>query len=94
MPTVPFFGHEVTRLICGGNPLSGYSHVSKEMDWDMITYFTMPNILELLNACWRNGINTFQSRGDRHQMRAFLEHRQQGGQMQWIAQKKNNPHSD
>ena len=29
LPTVDFFGKKVTRLICGGNPLSGYSHVSE-----------------------------------------------------------------
>jgi len=86
LPTVEFFGHKVSRLICGGNPLSGFSHFSAEMDRDMIEYYTMPNIQLLLNECWSNGINTFQSRGDRHQMRAYLEHRLNGGQMQWIAQ--------
>jgi hypothetical protein len=83
---VDFFGHKVSRLICGGNPLSGFSHVSEEMDEDMITYYTMPKIQELFDECLRHGINTFQSRGDRHQMRAFLEHRLKGGRIQWIAQ--------
>jgi len=86
LPTVDLCGKEVTRLICGGNPLSGFSHVSDALDREMIEYYTMPNILKLLDDCWGNGINTFQSRGDRHQMRAFLEHRQSGGKMQWIAQ--------
>lgn len=86
LPTIDLCGKKVTRLICGGNPLSGFSHFSPEMDWDMITYYTMPNIQALLSECWKQGINTFQSRGDRHQMRAYLEHRQDGGQMQWIAQ--------
>ena len=86
LPTIDFFGKRISRLICGGNPLSGFSHVSAEMDWDMITYYTMPRIQDLLQACWENGINTYQSRGDRHQMRAYLEHRETGGQMQWIAQ--------
>jgi hypothetical protein len=83
---VEFFGHRVSRLICGGNPLSGYSHFSAELDWEMIQYYDMPAIQGLLDECWRQGVNTFQSRGDRHQMRAFLEHRQRGGQVQWIAQ--------
>jgi hypothetical protein len=34
----------------------------------------------------RNGINTVQSRADHHQMRMFLEHRDRGGKLQWIAQ--------
>ena len=86
LPTVDLCGTHVTRLICGGNPLSGYSHVSSELDWEMIEYYDMPNIQALLAECRRRGVNTFQSRGDRHQMRAFLEHRQHGGEMQWIGQ--------
>jgi hypothetical protein len=86
LPTVDFFGHKVSRLICGGNPLSGFSHFSQELDWEMIEYYTMPNIQALFAECLRNGINTFQSRGDRHQMRAVLEHRLGGGRIQWIAQ--------
>jgi hypothetical protein len=86
LPTIDLCGRKVTRLICGGNPLSGFSHVSAELDRQMIEYYTMPNILALFDECLRHGINTFQSRGDRHQMRAFLEHRLGGGAIQWIAQ--------
>lgn len=86
LPTIDLCGKPVTRLICGGNPFSGYSHVNAELDREMIEYYTMPNLQAMLNACWRNGINTFQSRGDRHQMRMHLEHRLAGGQVQWIAQ--------
>jgi len=76
----------VSRLICGGNPFSGFSHVNSKLDWEMIEYYTMPRLLDILNRCWQNGINTFQSRGDRHQMRMYLEHKLSGGKMQWIAQ--------
>ena len=86
LPTIDFFGKKVTRLICGGNPLSGYSHVSRELDWEMLTYYTMPNVQALYDECWRRGINTVQTRGDRYMMRAYLEHRLNGGQLQWIAQ--------
>jgi hypothetical protein len=86
LPTVDFFGHKVSRLICGGNPLSGFSHVSEELDWEMIEYYTMPNQMKLFDECLKNGINTFQSRADRHQMRTALEHRLAGGKIQWIAQ--------
>lgn len=86
LPTIDFFGKRVSRLICGGNPLSGFSHVSGKLDREMLHYYTMPNIQALLDRCWENGINTLQSRGDRHQMRMYLEHREKGGQMQWIAQ--------
>ncbi len=86
LPVVDLCGRTVTRLVCGGNPLSGFSHMSAELDREMIEFYTMEAIQDLLSECWENGINTFQSRGDRHQMRAYLEHRLRGGQMQWIAQ--------
>lgn len=86
LPTVDLAGPRVSRLICGGNPLSGFSHFSKEMDWEMVEYYTAPRILALLEECQAQGIDTFQSRGDRHQMRIYLEHRLSGGRMQWIAQ--------
>ena len=86
LPTIDFCGHKLTRLICGGNPQSGYSHFSAEMNWEMVCYYTMPNIQKLLKDCWANGINTVQTRGDRLQMRAYLEHCLGGGQMKWIAQ--------
>ncbi len=83
---IDFFGHKVSRLIVGGNPLSGISHVSSEMDRDMLEYYTMPNLQRLLTECHEQGINTVQSRADRHQMRMFLEHKLGGGKMHWIAQ--------
>ncbi len=86
LPTIDFFGHRVSRLVCGGNPLSGFSHFSAEMDWDMITWYTMPRIQDLLRECAREGITTVQTRGDRLMMRAYLEHRLGGGTMHWIAQ--------
>ena len=86
LPRVDLCGHPVSRLICGGNPLSGTSHVSADLDREMIEYYTMPRLQALLDECWTHGINTLQSRGDRHQMRMYLEHRLNGGRMQWIAQ--------
>ncbi len=86
LPTIRLGNYEVTRLICGGNPISGISHFSSEMDRDMLRYYTMPRLQHLLDECWRQGINTVQTRGDRHTMRMYLEHRENGGNMQWIAQ--------
>jgi len=86
LPTVRIGDKDVTRLICGGNPISGFSHFTNEMDWDMLRYYTMPRLQQLLDECWQQGINTVQTRGDRHTMRMYLEHRENGGRMQWIAQ--------
>jgi len=86
LPTVPFCGLEVSKLICGGNPLSGHSHVDSRLDREMVDFYTMPRIQELWRECERLGINTIQTRGDKHMMRAYHEHRLAGGTLQWIAQ--------
>jgi hypothetical protein len=86
LPTVALGPHQVTRLICGGNPLSGYSHTDADLDWAMRRFYTMPRLQALLDRCFQCGINTIQSRGDRHQMRMYLEHRLNGGRLSWIAQ--------
>lgn len=86
LPTTHIGNAQVTRLICGGNPFSGHSHQDEEKDWEMRRYYTMPRMQEVLDQCWTHGINTVQSRGDKHQMRMYLEHRERGGQLQWIVQ--------
>ena len=40
-PMIDFCGHPVSRPVCGGNPLSGISHVSADMDRDMTAAFYM-----------------------------------------------------
>lgn len=86
LPTVRFGRFTVSRLIAGGNPVSANSHVSRTMDLEMRDYFTAANVKRMLAACERAGINTWQSRGDRHIIRLLNEYRLEGGNLQWIAQ--------
>lgn len=86
IPTVKLGGADVTRLIVGGNPFSGNSHVSSSMDAEMEDYFTTQAIKDTLRACVSHGINTAQMRADKHIMRILREFRQEGGRMHWIAQ--------
>lgn len=86
VPQVPFGKHSVSRLIVGGNPVSGNSHVSNALSREMVDYFTVENAKKLLRDCERAGVNTWQSRGDRHIMRVLHEYRQEGGKIQWIGQ--------
>lgn len=86
LPTVDFCGKKVTRFISGGNPISGFSHFSPELDQEMIDFFTGANTVKYLHECKRQGMNTFQTRGDRHTMRLVHEYRQDGGDLQWIVQ--------
>ncbi len=86
MPTVPFGPHRISRLLVGGNPVSGNSHWDSAMDREMVDYFTSGNIKLMLRNCERSGINTWQSRADKHIIRMLHEYRQEGGTMQWVAQ--------
>ncbi len=86
LPTTRFGPHTISRLIVGGNPVSANSHVSPELDAEMRDYFTTASIKELLRNCERAGIDTWQSRADRHIMRTLHEYRREGGKIQWIAQ--------
>lgn len=86
VPTVAFGRYRVSRLIVGGNPVSGNSHVSARLSAEMTDYFTAANIKKMLAECELAGINTWQSRGDRHIMRILHEYRQEGGKIQWIGQ--------
>jgi hypothetical protein len=85
-PQVKLGPHVVSRLIVGGNPVSANSHLSSKMSREMLDYFTAANVKKLLRECEQAGINTWQSRGDRHIMRLLHEHRLEGGRIQWIAQ--------
>jgi len=85
-PLVQLGPHRVSRLIVGGNPISGFSHFSAQLSQEMVDYFTAENVKRLLRRCESVGINTWQSRGDTHIMRLLHEYRLEGGRIQWIAQ--------
>jgi hypothetical protein len=86
LPLVEFGKHGISRLVVGGNPVSGNSHVSRALDAEMADYFTAANIKKMLRECEQGGINTWQSRGDRFILRMLREYRNEGGTIQWIAQ--------
>lgn len=86
LPTIKFGGHKITRLITGGNPFSGNSHMTKEKSEEMADYYTVENIKKALFRCEDCGINTMQTRADRHIMRINREYRNEGGKLKWIAQ--------
>jgi len=80
----------VSRLIVGGNPISGNAH-SRDLPYVsslMRRYFTDEKCIETLHLCEECGINTAQFRTDSHIVRILNKYWQQGGRMQWIAQIK------
>ena len=76
----------MSKLILGGNPVSGNSHWNAALSEEMLDYFTAANVKRMLQTCEANGINTWQSRGDRHITRLLHEYRLEGGRIHWIAQ--------
>ncbi len=86
LPTIALGPHRVTRLIVGGNPIRGYSHVDAEADTDMRDFHTLENSLDLLFTCERHGINTMQSRADQIIYNLVRTYRERGGTMHWICQ--------
>ena len=86
LPVVPLGNVGITRLVIGGNPFSGNSHVSRKMDEEMRDFFTTAEIKKTLFRCMECGINTMQLRGDMHIMRILREFRAEGGNLHWIAQ--------
>ena len=79
LPTIRIGETDITRLIVGGNPFSGNSHVDEKLDWSMRDYFTTQRIKDTLFRCQENGINAMLLRGDMHIMRIIHEFRQDGG---------------
>lgn len=86
LPQVPFGKISVSRLFVGGNPISGFSHLSRAMDEEMMDYFSAANVKKLLAQCGRAGITAWLSRADKHILRLLREYRNEGGRLHWIAQ--------
>ena len=86
IPTVDFFGSYVSRLILGGNPFSGNSHVSRETDEEMMDYYSTENIKKAVIHAAECGINTIQVRADKHIFRILRELKNEEHMPKWIAQ--------
>lgn len=82
---------EISRVICGGNLISGYAH-SRDLIYvsELLRhYFTDDKILETFQICEENGINTALLRFDQDTLRVLDKHwNERGGGLQWIAQVK------
>ena len=86
IPKVDFCGLQVSRLIIGGNPFSGFSHQGSERDEEMLNYYTVERLKAALHRAEAAGINTSVMRSDMHIQRLLREYYNEGGAIQWIAQ--------
>jgi hypothetical protein len=79
----------ISRLVCGGNLFSGFAH-SRDLIYVsalMKQYFTPEKIMDTLQACEENGVNTAIMRCDEHIVGILKRYRKErGGRIQWIAQ--------
>ncbi len=80
---------EISRIICGGNLISGYAH-SRDLIYVshlLKAYFTDAKIMETWSLCEQQGINTMIfNPSDEHALRVYGDYKRQGGKIQCIAQ--------
>ena len=86
MRTVRIGNAQVSRLVIGGNPISGFSHQTPERDREMREYYTNERIHALLREAEAAGINTVFARTDDHIFGVLREYWDTGGAIQWFAQ--------
>jgi hypothetical protein len=89
MPVGGIGNHKMSRLLCGGNLVSGFAH-SRDLIYVsrlLKTYFTDEKVMETLQLAEENGINTAVLRADDHIVGILKKYRKErGGKIQWIAQ--------
>jgi len=80
---------EISRIICGGNLISGYAH-SRDLIYvsDLLRhYFTDERVFQTFQLCEQNGINSAMLKLDSETIRILKAYwGAQGGKIQWIAQ--------
>lgn len=82
-------GLKVSRLIIGGNLISGSAHAGDLLYQSalMTHYFDTEKILETWELAEENGINTTLMRCDPHIIEHYKKYRKErGGRLQWIVQ--------
>ena len=78
---------KISRIICGGNLIGGFAHSRDLLYVSSLLnhYFTDEKIIETLQICEENGVNTIITSPDSVELlKKYREER--GGQIQWIAQ--------
>jgi len=84
----------VSKLICGGNLISGYAHARDLIYVSPLVkrYNTDQKILDTLQLCEENGVNTVIADPRELPIRVFQAYwKQRGGKMQWISESYPTP---
>jgi hypothetical protein len=87
LPTVNFFGTEVTRLILGDNPVHGHTYIHDIFtSEEMTSFYTGEKIIEMLTAAETAGYNTILALASPVMLNALREFRARGGKLHIIFQ--------
>jgi len=89
MPSIMLGRHRISRLICGSNPILGYSYLGQHTDKQMKDYYTTERVVELLLKCEQLGISAHQS-SSRHDYMNML--RERGSKIKIITLTSNREH--
>jgi len=81
MPMISLGTHRISRLICGSNPILGYSYLGSHTDRQMKEYYTTERTVEFLQKCEQAGITTHQA-SSRYDYLSLL--RERGSKLQII----------
>jgi hypothetical protein len=85
---------QISRLICGGNLISGYAH-SRDLIYvsDLLKhYHTDEKVMETWARCEQHGVNTMIAyAGDPHCIEVYRRYRAGGGKIQYLAQIDPDP---
>jgi hypothetical protein len=84
----------ISRLICGGNLISGYAH-SRDLIYVSTLvkrYHTDERIMDTWALCEQHGVNTMVAfPGDPHAIAVYRKYRARGGRIQYLAQISPTP---
>jgi len=89
VPTGKIGKLKISRLICGGNLISGFAH-SRDLIYVsplLKQYFTDEKVFQTLELAEESGVNTAILRCDKNTIRLLNQYwNERGGNIQWIAQ--------
>jgi high-affinity K+ transport system ATPase subunit B len=82
IPTVDFFGTQVSRLILGDNSMAGLSYIPRQhKSAEMLDYWTAENCVKALFEAERCGINSYMAVADPFILRVIRQYKNEGGKM-------------
>ena len=87
MKYVNFFGHEISKLIIGDNPMNGHSYIQQVISGEeMKNYYTARKILDALFRMEECGYTAMLPLADPFIIRLLQEYQREGGKMKFIFQ--------